>query len=160
MEKLLKLRLVGLIAIFIGFSNFTFADINITGYGNDSIKSPVFEQANSPSGNMLSFDYDQTGDQSSLGTCAMNPMGSNSTEAILEEFPITDPETYTPISTRADTLLSSSAESTTPYTPNDRYTPLPPEPAPPSATPEPATLLVLGVGMIGLTPLVRRYRRK
>ena len=162
MKLTTKINYLGLTIIMVGFATCAMADINVVGYGNTFIQSPVFGDAINPSGNMLNFDYDQTGDQSSLGTCTMNPMSSNFVEGIIEELPLEEPETFVAIqdydyaAPRENSSVNNSPDR--PRYRDDNSPPPPPEDNP--SVPEPATFLIMGLGAVGMAPLVRKWRRK
>ncbi|MDR3196491.1 MAG: PEP-CTERM sorting domain-containing protein [Planctomycetaceae bacterium] len=163
-----KLKEIGLAVVLMGLSGFVFADLDSGGSG----KAPEFTD---PAGTVMSFNYEETGDdQASSGTCATNPSnGNNSAESYVEE-PIVEPEPQaTSFTEDAPPLLQSRAAPPTGANvrPNSRE-PLVEAPIaltdnpqegndpPTPTTPEPATLLIIGVSLAGFVPLVKRYRRK
>jgi hypothetical protein len=155
-------KVVGLTITLMIFSGFVFADLD-----NSGSLAPEFTD---PSGATMSFNYEETGtDQASLGSCAMNPTaGNNVSGVMLEEPPVElEPEQASFVDD-AQPLLSEM-DSRPPYRAigtNDgpRLLSDPPEgsdsnPLNPT-TPEPATLLIIGMSAVGFVPLIKRYRRK
>jgi hypothetical protein len=174
MRTLKMLFGVGLVIALLGL-NVATADIKNGGAG--SLTFPVDTGDGTASMPDVTFDStDGAGGDEAQTTCAMTPGGTSSNALLPEPFvPPTDPDTFTdaPLERLANDSLRS------PPSPNrDRQgrplypPPLPPaddnttpptdeeEPPPPPATvPEPATLLVFGLGL-GATALVSRRRRK
>jgi hypothetical protein len=163
MKFYMKLKKVGLAIVLMGLSGFALADFN-----NSGSKAPEFTD---PSGAAMSFDYSETGsDQASLGSCAMNPTVGNSTNGAIVENPQVEPEPQ-PVSFVEDAqpLLRSGMtprssvgagtgqnyplSTSTTSDPSEGGTVNP-------TTPEPATLLIIGMSLVGFVPLVKRYRRK
>jgi hypothetical protein len=156
----LRLEVVVLVALLMVFSNVAVADIDIN---RDSILFKTIGD-NTPADNPISFEVNQGGDNSSLGTCAMNPMsGAAMNLETLEEFPLPEFPTYFALSMDDNPRFVGTQPASTNIPSEDinRYPPvLRPLETIPATTPEPATLLLMGIGMVGLAPLVRRYRRK
>jgi hypothetical protein len=155
----MKLKKVSLTIVLIGLSGVVFADWNSSGS-----KAPEFTDT---AGTAMSFDYTETGDdQASLGTCAMNPTTPN-TNGVLMEEPTVEPESQ-PVSFVEDAqpLLSRMAPQSSDIRTNgslvsrnvseDSTSTIPLNPT----TPEPTTLLIIGMSIVGFVPLVKRYRRK
>ncbi|MDR1962943.1 MAG: PEP-CTERM sorting domain-containing protein [Planctomycetaceae bacterium] len=181
MKFQLRLKEVGLMTILIGLSNVAFADLSTTSQG----QSIVFSAGSSGSSSYLSgsgnaavndggismtFDVSKAGDdQASLGTCAMNPTsGSSNFESILDEIPMEEAEADTPFTTFAANALAADNTPNSPSNNDDGNNYYPPSRLPPiidpppinPTTPEPATLLIIGLSVAGFAPLVKRYRRK
>ncbi|MDR2438396.1 MAG: PEP-CTERM sorting domain-containing protein [Planctomycetaceae bacterium] len=171
MKFYIKWKEIGFAIILMGLSGFVFADLD-----SGSSKSDY----TSPSGDAISFDLDDSGDQESLGDCTMNPSnGTNSTEAYLEDPTIPESELTTDSFTEdASAVLTAAASFSSDADQNQNTgvsndgnggnnpnlsdvveTPEDDSPAMPT-TPEPATLLIVGVSLAGFVPLVKRYRRK
>ncbi|MDR2705140.1 MAG: hypothetical protein LBC02_05110 [Planctomycetaceae bacterium] len=163
MRFYIKLKKVSLMIILIGFSGFVFADLDSSGG-----RAPEFTD---PSGAAMSFDYTEPGDdQASLGSCAMNPTNGNAANGSIVEDPQMEPEPQ-PVSFVEDAqpLLRSEMaprpspngtdRNNYPLNPNPPEGPDPPNPLNPT-TPEPATLFIIGMSIVGFVPLVKRYRRK
>jgi hypothetical protein len=157
-----RLKEIGLAVALMGLSGFVSADMNI-----DNSKILKFDS----SGVLVSFDYAETGDnQASSGTCTQNPTNGNSTNiAITEpEAIIAEPEPQVSFTANVQPLLrSASANLLTNANANERqYPPRPPQGTENDGnstnptTPEPATLLILGISLAGFIPLAKRYRRK
>ncbi|MDR0705715.1 MAG: PEP-CTERM sorting domain-containing protein [Planctomycetaceae bacterium] len=164
MKSYMKLKMVSLTIVLIGLSGFVFADLD-----NSGSKAPDFTD---PSGTAIPFDFAEPGDdQASLGTCAMNPTNGNASGELMDE-PIVEPEPQlVSFVNDAQPLLNEMVpQSSNPGT-NDSNDSLPlvpnnfpegsnpPNPLNPT-TPEPTTLLIVGMSVVGFVPLVRRYRRK
>jgi hypothetical protein len=174
MKLFLTVKMAVLVAFLVGLANFACADLNVTNTigGGNGITSPSFD---SPSGDMITFNVDQNSvAQASQGTCVTNPMSGNNIDAILEELPIfnqltTEDYVSNDSSTFANDNSSNESGSgqrtgerdITPYPGTLPPTPLGDTPgAGNPITPEPATLLIVGLGIAGLAPIARRYRRK
>ena len=118
----------------------------------------------------VSFDTagGEGGDESQT-TCAMTPGGLSPNPALEQPvIPPTDPDTFTdtPLERHANDSLRSPPPNNDrgrrpwyPPTTTDEPPPEEEEPPPLTAVPEPATLLIVGIGL-GATALVARRRRK
>lgn len=132
-------------------------DINITGFGNNFIQTPLYQLNADTPGTSLQFNLSQGADQSSLGTCTMNPMSSNAVEAIIEELPMKEPEVYIAVQDYGQAVSQPTQRTTT--TPQRRYPDDSSEDPPPQTNvPEPSTLLILGLGAAPALPFSRRLR--
>lgn len=170
MKNILRIAIVGLCVLTFGAVAGTdaMADINIAGFGNSHIQAPLFEVADSPSGKTLQFNVTQGVDQSSLGTCTMNPMSSNAVDAIIDELPVREPEVYIAVRDYGYDMSTPTTPPNTPYNrrpsyppPDDPDTPTTPDtPTPPTNVPEPATMLIFALGIAGAAPFARRFRGK
>ncbi|MDR1140748.1 MAG: PEP-CTERM sorting domain-containing protein [Planctomycetaceae bacterium] len=162
MKFYFKLKAISLTVVLMGLSGFVFADLDFS-----NRQALEFDS----SGTMVSFAATETGeDQASGDSCTMNPTNGNNVNGSLLESEITEPESPPPISftSNAQPLLQgrSASPSTNPDTNGQRY-PITPDSTIPDGgnpgnptTPEPATLLILGMSLAGFVPLVKRYRRK
>jgi hypothetical protein len=164
MDVYFGLKEIGLVVALMGLSGFVSADMNI-----DNSKILKFDS----SGILVSFDYAETGDdQASSETCAQNPTSNNSMSgAITEpEAIIAKPEPQVSFTANAQPLLRSASASPL-INANERQYPLRPNGMTPQetendgnsanpTTPEPTTLLILGLSLAGFIPLIKRYRQK
>ncbi|MDR2116446.1 MAG: PEP-CTERM sorting domain-containing protein [Planctomycetaceae bacterium] len=168
MKFYFKLKEIGLAIVLMGLSGIVFADLDSSGS-----KAPEFTD---PSGASMSFNYEEPGDdQASSGTCATNPSnGNNRNDSYMEE-PMNEPEAE--FASFTDDAQNRLGEAASPTNRNNMMrgsnlnypsgdppsaetnTTTPEIPANPT-TPEPATLLIIGMSLAGFVPLVKRYRRK
>ncbi len=171
-----KIQVLGLAFVVACFSSTAFADLNVAGHGN-ALQPPVFGENLTPLGEPMSFNYDHAADQSSLGTCTMNPMSSRRVESIIEEMRHEVPETHVAIQDYGFSLPRSARSTDASFNPRRPYYSDPDDPSGPDepdapddpvnpdepdnpTVPEPATLLIVGLGMVGIVPFAGRWRRK
>jgi hypothetical protein len=162
MKFYMKLKSVGLAIVLMGLSGVVLADLSTGSSGSTDVGG-------------MTFDLEDTGeDQSSLGTCATNSQegGTTTTTTTVDEPPAeaeTPPESFVndgatralasetsdkKSSSQADgSNFSSSSSGNSGDSSNDDSSTNP-------TTPEPATLLIIGMSLVGFVPLVKRYRRK
>jgi hypothetical protein len=139
--------------------------VSITG-GTSQAPTATYETGTEEGGETpISFNLsgNSDSDNSSLGTCTMNPAGTSPQSNVMDEpqvlIPPEQPRAYS--ASISPTSLGSNPPGTPPRTPP--YYPSPPvEPEPPvtpvpPVVPEPATLLIIGLAMGGL-PFVRRRK--
>ncbi|MDR1270717.1 MAG: PEP-CTERM sorting domain-containing protein [Planctomycetaceae bacterium] len=166
MKFYFKLKAISLTVVLMGLSGFVFADLDFS-----NRQALEFDS----SGTMVSFAATETGDDQASGdSCTMNPTnGNNMNGSLLESEQINStPEEpqLTSIVTSAESRLQdrSAGSSTNSDTNGTRYPMTSSNLTNTSdggnsenpATPEPATLLILGMSLAGFVPLVKRYRRK
>lgn len=162
MRNVKRFTTVFLLVAAVGCAGVAMGDINITGFGNNFIQTPLYQLNADTPGNSLQFSLNQGGDQSSLGTCTMNPMSSNAVEAIIEEMPMKEPEVNIAVQDYGRTMSQPMQQPTTP-----RQTPIYPDdtlpdapPPPPTNVPEPSTMLILGLAAAAALPFSRRFRER
>ena len=160
--------MIALLGFLLGFLNVAQADIR-----NDSIQPLKFDvDAGDGSVSMPQITFDSGGAaEESQQTCAMTPGGSMPGLLLEQQFATPpDPEhlTHPPDVTLAPI---SSLQTPPPYNPRRGYPddPTPPgtpeipvdpdEPPPPPVTPEPTTLLLVGLGIAGAAVARRRWGR-
>lgn len=171
----MKLQTFVLAALCCGLSSYVLADVNMTGSGGSLVQPPVFGGDMTPLGEDMSFHYDSSADQSSLGTCTMNPTSGKFSDAIIAEMPVARTESHVAIQDYSYSLARPTRTLLPPENPQRYYRRNLGDPelpadgeigdnggeAPPpesSSVPEPATLLIFGLGMIGIAPFARRFR--
>lgn len=172
MKTLQMLLGVGAMITLLGL-NVAMADIR-----NESAKPLMFSvDAGDGSVNMPELSFDSIGSgngEEAQTTCAMTP-GDNMPNILPEEpvIPTPDPEHLTRYDTPETTPLASSInpfESSSPY--NNRqqrppYLPTDPSgesqttnPQSPDVVPEPTTLVIVGLGLVGAAAARRRWKNK
>lgn len=133
----------------------SFADFNTIGNGLTGIRDLQYSlnhSGDSSSGDTVSFRVSQD-DQASLQTCATNSMSPD--PVVMDLLPLAEYSMDYPIVTTSFATPTSSSDPPTP--PERRYPPDRDDPPPP-VVPEPATMLIFGLGVCGLAPFARRYR--
>ena len=148
----------------------SFGDVRSVENGNITIKATEFPMTYGGSGTTtIQFNVDQSEGQETTSECATNPSSGSGLMSQLEPLPIT--------STNSNLLTGLSGKlggdegdnppsiGPPPYDPRlDNPPPLyrmPGKPTPPSpSTPEPATLLILALGALGVAPAIRRFRHE
>ena len=152
---------VGAVFALLGFLNVATAEIK-----NESMKPLTFPiDVGDGSSGMPPVSFDSmggAGNEEAQTTCAMTP-GGTMPEMLLEEPVIPPPPSDEYFTNSPSVTLApiSSLQTPPPYDPRRNFyppdTPTPPTPPPPPVVPEPATLLLVGLG-IGAVALVTRRR--
>ena len=155
----------GTMIVLLGFVHVATADVR-----NDSIKPLEFSvDAGDGSVGMASIKFDAGGaGEETQMTCAMTPGGPMPN--LMPEQPITTPQEPEHLTSSPARALApiSSLQTPPPYNP-PRYPPdtpdPPPEdpddppPPPPPLVPEPATLLLVGLGIAGVAVARKRWAK-
>ena len=155
----------GTMIVLLGLAHVAMADVR-----NDSIKPLEFTvDAGDGSVDMAStinFDAGGAGEQAQK-TCAMTPGGTMSN--LIPDLPVTTPQESEHLTSSPTVTLApiSSLQTPPPYNP-PRYPPdTPPDtpedpdppPPPPPVVPEPATLLLVGIGVAGVAVARKRWAK-
>lgn len=170
-----------------GYAATAFADIDTLSNGGNAIKDNTYsiDTGSGQTVDEITFEVDPQTKSSSLGNCTMNPQdgAGTTTNFVLEEprpvqammrmstFTNSDDNTsvtpiaYSPFTSSGQTSNDDGYNNGPPIQfisdPDEIIvSPGPDGPGPSAATPEPGTLLILGLGAIGMLPVVRRFRRK
>ncbi len=173
-----RMLALALFVSWFGFSSDALADLNVVGYGvtgsgGMSIQAPVFGEDLTPLGEEMNFNYDQSADQSSLGTCTMNPISNNRVDAIIEEMPQKEAETHvaiqdysyslpstqnSPLSLPSQAPLSRDGQRDAPPSPVEGQPENPVDQPENPSVPEPATFFTVGLGVAGALRFSRKRR--
>lgn len=128
---------------------------------------PITHDENGTPTVTVQFNVNRPEGQETTTECTVNPTTGGGPVTLLEQLPVQEDDT--------DILVNSSGfengianDVENPASPNDPTIPpkqpiypnRPEQPKQPSSTPEPSTLLIVALGLLGVTPLARRLRQK